>query len=412
MRWTFLPARAGRALARFRRRIARTEERIARLEPSGERIGRAVVSYVIDPYLAGAAENISHAHTQDWESWTIGRTLADLGFSVEAMHWTNRRFVPAGPRDLLIDARCNLERLAPAVGPACVKIFHAETAHWRVSDEAQLRRLAELEARRGIRLTRTRLVGENHGIETADAGVVLGNEWTLASYRPFGKPLFRVPISNAFSYPSPAGRDFDASRQRFLWFGGVGFVHKGLDLVLEACAGHPGLELAVAAPLDREPDFVAAFAAELYRSPNVRPLGWLDVGSEGFQRIAAQTVGMIFPSCSEGGGGSAVTAMHAGLIPLVTRETSLDVEPSFGVLLPDAGVETIRASALEIATRPAAELEAMAVAGWRRANAVHTRAAFAVNYRRALLDILGRFRPDLAERAATRIALADGSVEP
>lgn len=399
MRWSFLPARAGRALARLRRRLAGTEKRVARLEPAGEPIGRAIVSYVIDPYLAGAAERISHAHTQDWESWTIGRTLAGLGFSVEAVHWTHRSFVPDGPRDLLIDARHNLERLAQAVGPGCVKIFHAETAHWRVSDEAQLRRLAELEARRGIRLTRTRLVGANRGIETADVGVVLGNEWTLASYRPFGKPLYRVPISNAFGYASPAGRDFDAIRGRFLWFGGVGFVHKGLDLVLEAFAGVPGLELAIAAPLDREPDFVAAFAAELDRTPNVRPLGWLDVGSDAFRRIAARTLGMVFPSCSEGGGGSAVTAMHAGLIPVVTHETSVDIEPTYGVLLPDAGVETIRAAALELAARPAAELEAMAVAAWRHANAVHTRAAFAVNYRRVLLEILERFRPDLAARA-------------
>jgi len=399
MEWRFLPARARRAAARIGRRLAGVERRVARLAPRGEPIGRAVLSYVVDPFLARDPGRISYAHTQDWESWTMGRTLASLGFEVEAVHWTNDRFVPDGARDLLIDARANLERLAPSVGERCVKIFHAETAHWRVSDEAQLARLAELEARRGIRLTRTRLVGENRGIEVADAAVVLGNEWTLATYRPFDKPLWRVPLSNAFVYPTPAGRDFEASRGRFLWFGGVGFVHKGLDLVLEAFAGTPGLEFAVAAPLDREPDFVAAFERELYRTPNVRALGWLDVGSERFRAVAAGTLGMVFPSCSEGGGGSAVTAMHAGLVPVVTRETSVDVEPAFGVLLADAHVETIRGAALDLAARPAADLEAMAVAAWRRANALHTRAAFELNYRRALLEILERFRPDLAARA-------------
>lgn len=300
MEWKFLPARARRAAARFRRRLAGVEHRVARLAPAGEPIGRALLSYVVDPFLARGAGTISYAHTQDWESWTMGRTLASLGFEVEAIHWTNDRFVPDGERDLLIDARSNLERLAPAVGERCVKVFHAETAHWSVSDAAQLARLAELESRRGIRLARTRLVGENRGIEVADAAIVLGNEWTLSTYRPFGKPLYRVPLSNAFVYPSPAGRDFEANRGRFLWFGGVGFVHKGLDLALEAFAGTPGLELAVAAPLDREPDFVAAFERELYRSPNVRALGWLDVGSERFRAVAAATLGMVFPSCSEG----------------------------------------------------------------------------------------------------------------
>lgn len=399
MRLAFLPARAARALARLRRRLAGVERRVVRLAPEGTAIGRALLSYVVDPFLARTPETISYAHTQDWESWTIGRTLAELGFAVEVIHWTNRRYVPAGELDLLIDARANLERLAGAAGARCVKVFHAETAHWRVSDEAQRRRLAELEARRGIRLERLRLVGENRGIETADAGVVLGNDWTLATYRPFGKPLWRVPLSNAFTYPTPEGRDFEAIRSSFLWFGGVGFVHKGLDLVLEAFAGAPDLALAVAAPLDREPDFVDAFARELFRTPNVTPLGWLDVGSERFAAVAARTLGMVFPSCSEGGGGSVVTALHAGLVPVVTREASVDVEPAWGVLLADARVETIREAVRGLAARPASALRALAVAAWRRAHEVHTREAFAANYRRAALEILERFRPDLAARA-------------
>lgn len=398
MRRRFLPARARRAVARLRRRLARVEDRVARLAPVGPPIGRALLSYVVDPFFARGERAIGYAHTQDWESWTIGRTLAGLGFEVEAIHWTNRRYEPARPVDLLIDARTNLDRLAPRVGPGCLKIFHAETAHWQTNDEAQLRRLAELAARRGIRLSRTRLVGENRGIENADCAVVLGNEWTLASYRPFGKPLYRVPISNAFEYPSPAGKDFSRCRGTFLWFGGVGFVHKGLDLVLDALAGQPGLELLVAAPLDREPDFATAYARELFATPNVRALGWLDVGAQSYRDVAARSLAMVFPSCSEGGGGSVVTSMHAGLIPVATREASVDFEPNEGVLLPDAGVETIRRACRELSLAPDDSLRGLATAAWSRARAVHTRHAFAANYRATLVAILERFRPALAER--------------
>ena len=225
------------------------------LAPPGEPVGRLLLSYVIDPFFAASEGRIAYAHTQDWESWAMAHTWRELGFTVDVIHWTNSRYLPRRPLDVLIDARHNLERLAPAVGPSCLKLFHAETAHWRVNDEAQRRRLGELEQRRGIRLSRLRLVSENRGIENADAAIVLGNEWTLASYRPFGKPLYRVPISNPLLYPSPEERDFEALRGRFLWFGGIGFVHKGLDLVLDAFAGQAGLWLEVAAPLDREPDF-------------------------------------------------------------------------------------------------------------------------------------------------------------
>lgn len=409
MRPAFLPGRARRAVGRLLRRLRGIERHVVRLAPSGtdsEPVGRVLLSYVVDPFLAASESAISIAHTQDWEAWAMAATWRELGFAVDAIHWTNDRFEPAAPYDVMIDARHNLERLAGAVGPGCLKIFHAETAHWKTNDEAQLRRLAELEARRSLRLTRTRLVGENRAIETADCATVLGNEWTLASYRPFGKPLFRVPISNALTYPSPEAKDFEACRGRFLWFGGVGFVHKGLDLVLDAFAGQEGLALDVAAPIDREPDFAAGYARELFETPNVRALGWLDVASPRFLEVATANLGMVFPSCSEGGGGSAITAQHAGLIPLLTYETSVDLDPSFGVLLADARVETIRAAARELSARGAGELRSMALESWRRARERHTREAFRRNYRATALEILARFRPELATR------IRSGSARP
>lgn len=398
MRLRPLIGRGQRFLERTIRRLRRTDRRVVTLQPPGEPIARALLSYIVDPFLLPPGSEPPYSHTHYWESLTMGRTLAALGFRVEVVHWTNRTFLPREPVDLLIDVRLNLERLAPAVGPGCLKVFHAETAHWRTNNRAQRARLAELEARRGIRLTRLRLVEENRAIETADCATVLGNEWTQATFRPFGKPIYHVPLSNAFTYPSPEDKDFAACRGRFLWFGGVGFVHKGLDRVLDALAGQDGLALAVAAPLDREPDFAAAYGRELYATPNVQAIGWLDVASPRFLSTSRAALGLLFPSCSEGGGGSAITAMHAGLIPVLTRETSVDLDPGFGVLLPDAGVESIRQAARELSGRPTAELRSMAMAAWRRARERHTRDQFRTRYRTTLLEILERFRPELRRR--------------
>ncbi len=395
----YVVPRARRALARLVRRLAGIERRLISLPAApGEPIGRVLLSYVVDPFLAAGEAAVSYAHTQDWECWAIAKSWRELGFAVDVIHWTNSTFVPKATYDVLIDPRRNLERLAALLPEATIKIFHAETAHWRVNDEAQRQRLDELRRRRGIRLQRTRLVGANRGIEVADCAVVLGNEWTLATYSAFGKPLCRVPLSNPLLYPWPEAKDFDACRNRFLWFGGVGFVHKGLDLVLDAFAGADELELEVAAPLDREPEFAAAYQRELFRTPNIRALGWLDVAAQRFVDVADRVVGAVYPSCSEGGGGSLITTMHAGLVPLATREASVDVDPSYGVLLTDARVETVRASCRALAQRPAEELRATAAAAWRRARAAHTRETFAARYRQAVLEILARFRPELAER--------------
>jgi glycosyltransferase involved in cell wall biosynthesis len=397
----FLAPRARRTLARLVRRLTGVERRVVSLPAAtAAPVGRVLLSYVVDPFLVANETAISHAHTQDWECWAMAATWRELGFAVDVVHWTHAAFVPTRSYDLLIDPRLNLERLAPLVGPACLKILHAETAHWATSDREQLRRLDQLARRRGRRLTRTRLVGENRGIETCDCAVVLGNEWTLATYRPFGKPLYRVPISNAFDYPAPERKEFDAVRGRFLWFGGVGFVHKGLDLALEALAGADGLHLDVAAPIDREPDFVALYERELLRTPNVRALGWLDVGSPRFLEVADANLAIVFPSCSEGGGGSVVTAMHAGLVPVATAAASVDFGPGEGVEIGEATVEGVRAACRALAAQPAGELRALATAAWRRARSTHSRAHFRANYRAAALAILERFRPALRARIA------------
>jgi hypothetical protein len=403
----FLVARARRSIGRWARRLRGVERRRIALAPagpaaarSGAPLGRVLLSYVVDPFLARDEASISYAHTQDWECFAMARVWRELGFAVDVIHWTNATWRPAREYDVLVDPRRNLERLAPLVGARCVKIFHAETAHWATNDAAQRERLDALAARRGRRLARLRLVGENRGIETADCAVVLGNEWTLASYRPFGKPLHRVPLSNAFEYPSPAGKELDAARGRFLWFGGVGFVHKGLDLALEAIAGESGLALEVAAPLDREPDFAALYERELVRTPNVRALGWLDVASPRFLEVANRNAAILFPSCSEGGGGSVVTGMHAGLVPVATAAASVDFDAGEGVRIEAGTVEAVRAACRSLADRPASELAALAVGAWRRARATHTRARFAADYRAAAIAILERFRPELAARIA------------
>ena len=87
-------------------------------------------------------------------------------------------------------------------------------------------------------------------------------------------------------------------------------------------------------------------------------------------------------------------------VPVVTAETGVDVAPDFGVVLASADTAAIRAAVVGLASRPASELESMARRGWEWARAHHTRERFAAEYRRALLDILARFRPELARRIA------------
>ncbi len=368
-------------------RVRRPHRRVVSLAADGARRGRALVSYLVDPFLVPAGAPLPHSHTHFWESRQIAFTFRDLGFDVDVIHWTNRDFVPERRYDALVDVRINLERLAPLVGDGCLRIQHMETAHHRFHNRAQRRRLDDLEARRGARLAPRKLIEENRAIENAHYGTTTGNRFTIGTYAHAGREIHRVPLSTPRLFPSPAGKDFDRCRRRFLWFGSGGLVHKGLDLVLEAFAGMPDFELVVCGPVHLERDFEAHYARELYGTPGITTEGWVDVAGDRFRRIVESCVGLVYPSCSEAGGGSAITCLHAGLIPIVTYETSIDLE-GFGVELPEASIESIREAVGRVAELPAAELERHAVGAWEHARREHTRERFAAAHRRAIESIL------------------------
>ena len=141
--------------------------------------------------------------------------------------------------------------LQNSINEDCVKILHIDTAHWLFHNTAEHQRLLALQQRRKLTLPTRRSLKPNSAIECADYATILGNEFTISTYQYANKPLYRVPISAPVEYPWPEDKDFDASRRHFLWFGSVGFVHKGLDLVLEAFAEMPDYQLTVCGPIDR-----------------------------------------------------------------------------------------------------------------------------------------------------------------
>lgn len=394
-RWRSTLGPAGPAELAFRARrtwwnLAGTRKRVVTLHPAGPPRARVLFSYLIDPFLLPPGFPVPHMHTNYWETRRMAETFVEAGCEVDAIHWSAAREAP--PRedyDFFIDVRMQMERLGPALGQSCRKVFHAETAHPRVHNAAQRQRLEDLRLRRGIVLAPFKNIDDHRSVEQADLVTVLGNEFTIASYRFAGKPIHRIPLSAPFLYEWPAHKDFASARRRFLWFGSEGFVHKGLDLVLEAFAGAPDLELVVCGPLGREPEFRRAFARELFHTPNIRAEGWVDVRGERFREICRTSAALVYASCSEGGGGSVIQCMHAGLIPVVSRESSVDVEPGCGVVLPDARVETLRAEVRALAERPAEHLRDTARGAWEYARAHHTREVFAGAYRAFVAGLLG-----------------------
>lgn len=305
----------------------------------------------------------------------------EQGFRVEVCEYTDETYSPPSDCAVAIDLHSNLERWKEKLPTGCLKILHATGCHWRFSNQAELDRIAFVQARRGIELQPRRQVVPNRAAETADEITFLGNDHTIGTYGFARKPGTRIPISSAYEFDWPRGRDFESARRRFLWMGSYGMVHKGLDLVLEAFASESDLELTVCGRPEKEPDFFHAYEKELRGLPNIRLHGWIDPASEAFLQIASTHGAVIYPSSSEGGGGAVIHCMHAGLVPVCTKEASVDLE-NFGMRIAKPSVDEVIAAARTMGGLSVNEAADRARAAYDHARQIHSRTCFRHNYRK------------------------------
>ena len=355
------------------------------LAPDGIARGRVLIAYVLEPFLDRGSARTNHTHHA--ECVLMAQVWRSLGYAVDVIDYRNSEFMPSVDYDYFVSARTHLERIGKRLGAGCRRVAHFDTSHFTVNNRATFQRLIDLQQRRGVSLPRSaRLIESNQAAEAMDLGMVLGNAVTLATYAYAGKPLQPLSVPGIATRAARTTKRFDQCRTHFLWLGSGGLVHKGLDLVLEAFAQMPEMHLTVCGPLDQEPEFGCVYQREL-ALPNVRTTGWIDVTSDAFRDLAADTLGIVYPSCAEGQAGAVVNAVQAGLLPIISRESGLDVD-GFGETLVRNDVATICDAVRAFAAEDDAHLAQRMDGLYHYADARHSHEAYARQYGQALAKIL------------------------
>ena len=358
------------------------------LKPDGDSKGSVLISYIIDPFLVDDESRISNSHTHHWESYLMAKAFLQMGYEVDVVSYLDDSFVPEKSYDVFIAARTNFARIARLLNSDCVKIAHLDTSHWLFNNAAVLNRSNDVLQAHGVALASFKFIEYNWAVEYADYATVLGNQFTVDTYSYSQKPIYRIPISSCNSYPWNEEKDFELCRGNFLWFGSKGFVHKGLDLVLDAFVKMPDCHLYVCGPISDEPDFEKAFDRELYHTQNIHTLGWIDVDSDEFLDIAGRCIALVYPSCAEGGGGSVIQCMHAGIIPLVSYESSVDISDDYGFICNEFSVEEVIDKVRTVFGLPTDRLERMSRKAWEFARENHTRGRFYEVFKQRMQTII------------------------
>ena len=135
------------------------------------------------------------------------------------------------------------------------------------------------------------------------------------------------------------------SLNNFICFAGNGFIVKGVDLVVDIFLELPHFNLEIYGP-NTDSLFFDHYSDKINNSPNIKYRGFIDVSSKEFENVCKRNSFQIFLSCSEGMATSVLTCMRYGIIPIVTYETSIDVD-KFGFLVNEDDPLKIKVKAKE-----------------------------------------------------------------
>jgi glycosyltransferase involved in cell wall biosynthesis len=370
-----------------RKSFSKHRDGFVSLRPDGVSKGSVLLAYIIDPFLLKSDEKIPKSHTHFLESILIAEVFLEMGYSVDAISYRNKDFKPVKDYSFFISARTNLEKIAQHLNKECIKIAHLDVSHWITNNHLAYQRCFNVHKRRKSVIQNHKLIEENFAIEYADYATIKGN-FAINTYRYANKPVFRIHLPTCVTFPIFEDKNYKTSKNNFLWFGSGGLVHKGLDLVLEAFAQMPDLNLMVCGPIDKEKDFQEVYFKELYQTVNIKTIGWVDIESKKFESILKSCIAVVFPSCAEGAGGSVLTCMQGGLIPIVSYEASVDVHDEYGIILKSSTVEEIKNAVRYIAGLSDDTLNQMSKKSRSFVVANHTRDSFIKRYREIIETII------------------------
>ncbi len=345
---------------------------------------RVGLSYMLLPFQMDENDPKFLNHSNLWRNRCIAEIFREMGYIVDAIDARNQFFQPLAKYDVYFDDGWNLERLKKRLPVNCTKIFFGTTLHWLDRNRLEFTRLNELMQRRNVLVPPKRINDNFQSDLLADAVVLIGNRVMRESYRHINKPVYQVSISVPEQLIDDHEKTWQKARRNFLWIGGGGCVHKGLDLVLEAFAKMPEFSLHVFGSANKEPEFEKAFHTELYGTENIKYHGYVDVASRLFSEICRECSALIYPSAGEATGNVNLISMAKGIIPIISSKCAVDVDGA-GVVLPDCSIQTICSTVRDFAALSEAELEQRSCRAREIVRTRHTRDGF----RAAMSDVLG-----------------------
>ena len=340
---------------------------------------KALFAHRARPLLWSEKDPRFLGHSIDWEAKELATGMHARGYDLVALSgWSPLMsgVDPGSGFSAILDENANLPRFAPHLLEGARKLLYLTGSYPRFMNEAENRRCRDLNERRGVAYAPKRQLREvqfDAALELCDRALIVGNAVTVGTYPlKFREKLWPISVSASVYAAKAAGRLAPKERE-FLWFFGEGAVHKGLDLLLEVFARRTNWILNVVGSVGTERDFVGIFRRELLETPNIRYHGFLNASSREFRQLVDRCFAFVAPTCSEGISPAAVTCMGIGLLPIISRNTGVDLPDNVGRYLETCSLSEIEQALEDVLSLTDVEVARQVAAAMEFAQTTYSR---------------------------------------
>ncbi|MCM1263819.1 MAG: glycosyltransferase [Butyrivibrio sp.] len=345
---------------------------------------RVLVSY-LDFFRAGRDVESTTVHTNRYELFQIINCFIKMDCVIDVCAHDDMdvlNIIDARQYDVVFGMG-EVFRQAVKLNKNAYSILYLTENTYDVSFQREKERIDYLFERRGIKweMYRTGKVFGKDDEKTADAVICMGEtEYLDRIDGQVRRILPSAMINDRFSYNFSKKK-----KENFLVLGTAGFVHKGVDILVEVFEKHPEWQLFLCghdiAEIMKKLGFDTPIA-------NIHDCGYVDVKGEQFAKLVEQCVYILLPSCSEGFSTAIVTGMTHGMIPIICKNMGMDFMQQYCYFFESYKVEDVEKKLVQTLEIPMERLADKSGEIYKYAKGQFTLENFTGNLQGILAEIL------------------------
>ena len=280
---------------------------------------KALISYIVHPFFSKKKK-----HPNSIELECIVDVFIELGYAVTIIDYRYDKKIDFDDYSVIFGFGRSVEKAVRSVSDVKV-VYYATGAPSEYQNSQAIKALIRYNEKYNVKPLESVRIAKFTDVpqlSLATGVVCVGNSFSKSLYQRYNRNVCSVP--STYFKTNVHIRSLDkikSERNNFVWLGGTGAIHKGLDIVIEYFKSRRDLHLDIFGPLKNEKTFFGNIGS---LPSNIIYHGFHSVDSSYFSDVMKKCSIVILPSCSEGQATSLITACaNFNMMSLHTLECTM-----------------------------------------------------------------------------------------